>query len=145
MVLYSPRDTPIRFNRKRQKIYVYEFQRKWNPWVHWPTVIKVYDWKDIRAEMSYEAGRYNQGYRLYGAVCLPGTDQVLERFVLSWSVGHPKLLYGLWSHCCLYMRNEEVPERPLFHERPREWCPWDNVYWPADIDRESTTAPDSQD
>ncbi|WP_330114579.1 DUF6708 domain-containing protein [Yersinia pseudotuberculosis] len=37
MALFVPRGTPVRFNRKRQKVYVYEHQRSnWNPWSRWP-------------------------------------------------------------------------------------------------------------
>ncbi|WP_407929083.1 DUF6708 domain-containing protein, partial [Intestinirhabdus alba] len=42
MALFVPRDQPIRFNRKRQKIYIFEHHRKaWNPWVKWPTTVRV--------------------------------------------------------------------------------------------------------
>jgi len=143
IVLFVPRGSPIRFNRKRQKIYVYEYQRTWNPWVRWPTTIKVFDWADVHAQMSWETGRYDQGYRLYGTVCKPGTHEVVDRFVLSWAVGHPKLLRGLWSHCCQYMQGKSVPTRALYQECPSSWCPRENVSWPKDIDTESTTAPDA--
>uniref|UniRef100_UPI00345DD15C DUF6708 domain-containing protein n=1 Tax=uncultured Cedecea sp. TaxID=988762 RepID=UPI00345DD15C len=36
MALFVPRSQPIRFNRKRQKIYIFEHHRKpWNPWAKW--------------------------------------------------------------------------------------------------------------
>ena len=50
MVLFEPRGAPIRFNRKRQKVYVYEYQRSIWPWKRWHPVIKVFDWTDIHAE-----------------------------------------------------------------------------------------------
>ncbi|BET63191.1 MULTISPECIES: DUF6708 domain-containing protein [Yersinia pseudotuberculosis complex] len=143
MVLFVPRGAPVRFNRKRQKVYVYEYQRNWNPWVRWPTTVKVFDWADVYGQMSRETGRYDQGYRLYGTVCKPGTHEVIDRFALSFTVGHPKLLRGLWSHCCQYMQHKPVPTRPLYRERPLSWCPINNIHWPEDIDRESTTAPDA--
>ena len=144
MALFVPRGTPIRFNRHRQKIYVYEYQRKWNPWVRWPTTIKVFDWADVHAQMTRETGRYDQGYRLYGVVCQPGTSEIIDSFVLSGAVGHPKLLRGLWSHCCHYMQAKPVPTAPLLKKAPASWTPFNTVRWPADIDRESTTVPDSQ-
>ena len=143
MALFVPRGTPIRFNRQRQKIYVYEYQRKWNPWVRWPTTIKVFDWADVHAQMTRETGRYDQGYRLYGVVCKPGTTEIIDSFVLSWAVGHPKLLRGLWSHCCHYMQAKPVPTAPLLTKAPASWTPFNTVRWPADIDRESTTAPEA--
>ncbi len=142
MVLFVPRGAPVRFNRKRQKIYVYEYQRNWNPWVRWPTTVKVFDWADVYGQMSRETGRYDQGYRLYGTVCKPDTHEVIDRFALSFTVGHPKLLRGLWSHCCHYMQHKPVPTRPLYRERPLSWCPIKNMRWPEEIERESTTAPD---
>ncbi|WP_369964457.1 DUF6708 domain-containing protein, partial [Rahnella sp. AN3-3W3] len=42
-VLFEPRGAPIRFNRKRQKVYVYEYQRSIWPWKRWHPVIKVFD------------------------------------------------------------------------------------------------------
>jgi hypothetical protein len=142
-VLFSPRGTPIRFNRQRQKIYVYEYQRKWNPWVRWPTTIKVFDWADVHAQMTRETGRYDQGYRLYGVVCKPGTIEVMDRFILTWTVGSVFDAYGLWSHCCHYMQAKPVPTTPLLTKAPASWTPFNTVRWPADIDRESTTAPEA--
>ncbi|WP_367275788.1 DUF6708 domain-containing protein, partial [uncultured Cedecea sp.] len=48
MALFVPRSQPVRFNRKRQKIYIFEHHRKaWNPWAKWPTTVRVFDWADI--------------------------------------------------------------------------------------------------
>ena len=140
-VLFAPRGIPIRFNRARQKIYIYDYQRRWNHWVRWPTTIKVFDWVDIHGEMTREVDRYDQGYRLYGAVCYPGTNTVRERFVLSYTVGDPAMLHGLWSHCCQYMQGKEVPPYPLVTEPPKTWALWDTVRWPEEIDKESRTVP----
>ncbi|QCR38497.1 DUF6708 domain-containing protein [Nissabacter sp. SGAir0207] len=141
IALYVPRSLPIRFNRARQKVYVYQHTRSWNPWVRWPTTIKVFDWADIHGELSYQSGRYNQGYQLWCAVCQPGTRQVIDRFMLSDSIGHPKVQRGLWSHCCHYMAHRPVPTRPLYKTQPRTWKLRETVRWPADIDHESRTAP----
>ena len=141
MVLFVPRGSPFRLNRSRQKIYIYDYKRRWNPWVRWPTTIKVFDWVDIHGEMTREVDRYDQGYRLYGAVCYPGTNTVRERFVLSYTVGDPAMLHGLWSHCCQYMQGKEVPPYPLVTEPPKTWALWDTVRWPEEIDKESRTVP----
>ncbi|EPJ3205370.1 DUF6708 domain-containing protein [Citrobacter freundii] len=145
MALFVPRGMPIRFNRARQKIYIYDYKRRWNPWVRWPTTIRVFDWANIHGEMTREVDRYDQGYRLYGAVCYPGTNEVRERFVLSYTVGDPAMLHGLWSHCCQYMQGKEVPPYPLLTERPKTWALWDTVSWPEEIDKESRTAPGEQE
>ncbi|BET63196.1 hypothetical protein KD5_24500 [Yersinia pseudotuberculosis] len=143
MALFVPRGTPVRFNRKRQKVYVYEHQRSnWNPWSRWPTVIKVFDWADIHGEMVRQVGRYDSGHRLSCAVCKPGTYEVVDRFILSWTEGDSRVIRGLWSHCCQYMQGKTVPETPLLTRKPWSWCPINTIRWPEDIERESTTAPD---
>ncbi|QCR38593.1 hypothetical protein C1N62_20425 (plasmid) [Nissabacter sp. SGAir0207] len=144
LMLTVPRPLPIRFNRARQKVYVYQHTRSWNPWVRWPTTIKVFDWADIHGELSYQSGRYNQGYQLWCAVCQPGTRQVIDRFMLSDSIGHPKVQRGLWSHCCHYMAHRPVPTRPLYKTQPRTWKLRETVRWPSDIDHESRTAPQDE-
>ncbi|AYW88512.1 hypothetical protein DN756_12865 [Yersinia pseudotuberculosis] len=144
MALFVPRGTPVRFNRKRQKVYVYEHQRSnWNPWSRWPTVIKVFDWADIHGEMVRQVGRYDSGHRLSCAVCKPGTYEVVDRFILSWTEGDSRVIRGLWSHCCQYMQGKTVPETPLLTRKPWSWCPINTIHWPEDIERGSTTAPDA--
>ena len=139
-ILFVPRGAPVRFNRKRQKVYVYEHQRSVWPWKRWPTTIKVFNWADIRGERIFMAGRADYGHRLYCAVCKPGTDEVVDRFILSWTVGDIKMIYGLWSHCCQYMQGKAVSDKPLKTEVPLSWTPFKNIHWPEEIDRESTTA-----
>ncbi len=141
LLIFYPRGMPVRFNRARQKVYVYEYKRSWNPWVRWRAEVKVFDWADIHGEMIRQIGRYDSGHRLSCAVCKPGTFEVIDRFMLSWTVGHPKMLRGLWSFCCHYMNDQPVPERPLIAKHPRSWCPRNNIHWPEAIDHESTTAP----
>ncbi|MEI9884870.1 DUF6708 domain-containing protein, partial [Atlantibacter hermannii] len=45
-VLFAARGAPVRFNRKQQKVYVYEQKRSIWPWWKWPVEIKVFDWAD---------------------------------------------------------------------------------------------------
>src|SRR5690606_32555246 len=46
-----PRDRPIRFNRSRRKVYVYEYAYTWNPFIKWPATIKEFDWDTLQAEI----------------------------------------------------------------------------------------------
>ncbi|MEI9884868.1 DUF6708 domain-containing protein, partial [Atlantibacter hermannii] len=46
--LFAARGAPVRFNRKQQKVYVYEQKRSIWPWWKWPVEIKVFDWADIQ-------------------------------------------------------------------------------------------------
>ena len=140
MALFVPRGTPVRFNRKRQKVYVYEHQRSIWPWMRWPTVIKVFNWADIHGEMLQQSGRYDYGHRLSCAVCNPGTYEVVDRFILSWTEGDSRVIRGLWNHCCLYMQYKPVPETPLLTRKPWSWTPLNTIRWPEDMDKESRTA-----
>ncbi|PNF13337.1 hypothetical protein A6J71_11755 [Enterobacter cancerogenus] len=143
MALFVPRDKPIRFNRKRQKIYIFEHHRKaWNPWVKWPTTVRVYDWADVHGEISRESDRYDQGFRLYGAVCKPGTHEVVERFILNRAVFYIEHQRQLWSHWCRYMQHQPVVMDPLY-DLPGDGRPRKNkMYWPEALDIESRTAPE---
>ena len=140
-MLFEPRGAPVRFNRKRQKVYVYEFQKSFLPWKRWHPVIKVFDWKDIHGEWVMMRGHADWGHRIYCAVCKPGTLDVVDRFILTWTVGGTDTAGGLWSFCCHYMEKKPVPTAPVYPDRPRDWTPFKTVQWPEDIGRESTTAP----
>jgi hypothetical protein len=144
MALFVPRDQPIRFNRKRQKIYIFDYHRKaWNPWVKWPATVKVFDWADVHGEISRESDRYAQGFRLYGSVCQPGTHNVIDRFVLNWAIFYIEPQRQLWSHCCQYMQHQPVIMDPIEPGRSDNWKPRKSMCWPVDLEMESTTDPDT--
>jgi len=143
MVLFVPRGAPVRFNRKRQKVYAYEYQRSIWPWKRWRAEIKAFDWADIHGERVHMVGHADWGHRVYCAVCKPGTFEVVDRFILTWTVGSIYEAYGLWSHCCQYMQGKPVPTEPLLTNVPPSWTPFNTIHWPKEIDKESTTAPDA--
>ncbi|MFG6657342.1 DUF6708 domain-containing protein [Scandinavium sp. M-37] len=137
---FEPRDQPIRLNKKRQKIYTFDYKRKWwNPWAKWPTTVKAYHWADIHGEMRFSSDRYTGGFQLFASVCQPGTLNVVERFQIA--SGSPAQLQQLWSYLCLYMKGEPVPDEAVNKGRPDFWCPRKADKWPEDMDLESTTAP----
>lgn len=143
MALFVPRDQPIRFNRKRQKIYIFEHHRKaWNPWAKWPTTVRVLDWADVHGEISRESDRYDQGFRLYGAICEPGTRNVTERFILNRAVFYIEHQRQLWSHWCQYMQHQPVVMNPLYSNQHDDGSPRKKVHWPEALDIESRTAPE---
>ena len=142
-ILFEPRGAPVRFNRKRQKVYVYEFQKSIWPWKRWHPVIKVFDWKDIHGEWVMMRAHADWGHRIYCAVCKPGTLEVVDRFILTWTVGGTDTAGGLWSFCLHYMEKKPVPTAPEYPDKPRDWTPFKTVRWPEDIERESTTVPES--
>jgi len=145
MALFVPRSQPIRFNRKRQKIYIFEHHRKaWNPWAKWPTTVRVYNWADVHGEISRETDRYEQGFRLHGAICEPGTRKVTERVILSYSIYYIQIQRELWSHWCQYMQHQPVVMDPLYPP-PGDGRPQRKVRkfpWSEALDRESRTAPE---
>ncbi|MEG5483181.1 DUF6708 domain-containing protein [Enterobacter kobei] len=143
-LLFEPRGAPVRFNRKRQKVYVYEFQKSIWPWKRWHPVIKVFDWKDIHGEWVMMRGHADWGHRIYCAVCKPGTLEVVDRFILTWTVGGIDEAGGLWSFCRHYMEKMPVPTAPVYRDKPRDWTPFKTVRWPIEVDRESTTAPEAE-
>ena len=140
---FEPRDQPIRLNKQRQAIYTFNYKRKWwNPWARWPATVKAYHWPDIHGEMRFSSDLYTGGFQLFASVCQPGTLNVTERFQIA--SGSPAQLQQLWSYLCLYMKGEPVPDEAVNKGRPDFWCPRKADKWPAEMERESTTAPDSE-
>lgn len=140
----APRDQPLRLNRKRQKIYVYEYNRSRLPWLKWPVSIKSYHWADVHGEVRLSSARYDLGFQLYGSVCEPGTNNVITRFLITKDRFSQALLSQTWSYLCIYMKNDDVSVEPLQSGRPDYWKPRKADKWPADMDLESTTGPDGE-
>ena len=141
-VLFAVRGAPVRFNRKQQKVYVYEQKRSIWPWWKWPVEIKVFDWADIQGERVQMAGHADWGHRIYCAVCEPGTYLVRDRFILTWTEGNIHEVYGLWSACCQYMQGKAVSDKPLRTHVPPSWTPFKTVRWPEDMDKASKAVPE---
>jgi hypothetical protein len=140
---FEPRDQPVRFNRKRQKIYIFEYKRRsFLPWWKWPTTIHAFDWADVHGEVRFSSDHYSGGYQLFFSVCQPGTYNVIERFKITG--GSPEQFHQLWSYLCLYMKHEPVPQDPEYPGRPDNWSPRKADRWPSAMEQESTTAPQRQ-
>ncbi|WP_240783356.1 DUF6708 domain-containing protein [Rahnella variigena] len=140
MYFVQPRDQPIRLNRKRQKIYIFEYKRTFFPWLKWPTTIRSYDWADVRGEIRYSSDRYNMGFQLFGSVCEPGTNKVVTRFLIAKERSSQEMLCQIWSYLSVYMQHDSVTADPIETGRPDDWCPRKADRWPEDMERESTTA-----
>ncbi|MFJ3313749.1 DUF6708 domain-containing protein [Herbaspirillum huttiense] len=99
--LRLPRDTPIRFNRKTQKIYVYEFVKPKYWFQLWRTEIKVHDWNCIEAELIKIAGYTGKAYvvrhELLLVVCRPGTNEVVDRISLKGLEPLDAILAEMWT------------------------------------------------
>lgn len=154
MDVESPRDEPIRFNRMRRKVYVYRFHHDGlRPFSRtaWGVRAEVYDWDDLRAEVSSVYGPMGTGGLIESvsiAVVKPGTCQVLERFHFAHGTMQGEMY---WAMAQLFM--QQGPQAlPTFTRPPRDWNNEDvrfnlarrlapKVQWPADIDLQSRTAP----
>ena len=148
----APRDEPIRFNRLRRKVYVYRYHHEWGlPFSNkrWGVRPATYDWSDLRAEecgIYVPTMAYNQTVNI--AVVKPGTNQVIDRFILSHDAVEGA---HLWAMAQLFM--QQGPHAlPKFDRPPRDWNNEDpglnlarrfapKVKWPHDMDIESRTAP----
>ena len=146
-----PRDMPLRFNRARARIYAYNFNyRWWNPFERWRVEPVAYDWSQVRAERWLKRGATAQGgLVIKGGVVLsivkPGTNQVIDRFPLT-TMGADE---HAWAYICTYMQQGPDALPPPGPPKNHNDVPWYNaalllapkVKWPADMDRESRTAP----
>ncbi|WP_321872065.1 DUF6708 domain-containing protein, partial [Paraburkholderia tropica] len=149
-----PRDEPIRFNRKRRKVYVYRFHYCWwNPFsrTRWGVKPVSFDWDDLRAEswgqIGIAAGGIAGAWGVDIAVVEPGTNHVVDRFRLA---GSNTDGINLWAIARAYMQQgpDALPKWPY---PPRDWnndvglnlarklAP--RVKWPAGMDIESRSAP----
>ncbi|WP_426807972.1 DUF6708 domain-containing protein [Pseudomonas sp. WOUb67] len=152
MDLVLPRDEPIRFNRLRRKIYLYQFRfhyiylfsRK-----HWGVKPVAYNWDDVTAEVYrvYAPGHGGLIENVMLSVRNPETNEVIDRVFFTHDLYHGE---AYWAIARLFM--QQGPEAlPKFVHPPRDWndddglshmhCLAPKVHWPEAIDRESRTAP----
>nr|WP_269806164.1 DUF6708 domain-containing protein [Pseudomonas asiatica] len=150
--LVAPRDEPIRFNRLRQKIYIYEFRydrififsRK-----RWGAKPVAYNWEDVTAEVYrvYAPGHGGLIENVMLSIRNPETNEVIDRVFFTYDLYKGE---AYWAIARLFM--QQGPKAlPKFVHPPRDWndddglshmhCLAPKVHWPEDIDRESRTAP----
>ncbi|MCA8201842.1 hypothetical protein LGM71_12335 [Burkholderia sp. AU33545] len=146
-----PRDLPLRFNRLRRKMYVYEIDVVWwNPFIRWPIRAVAYDWDDVRAEAWQQQGAINGGHTMKWGVVLSivksGTNEVIDRFQLG-AKGDGE---AAWAYICTYMQEGPAAlpppdDLPFDHDNKRTlniaYLLAPKVKWPAEMDLESRTAP----
>ena len=151
MDISPPRDLPLRFNRMRRKMYVYEIDAVWwNPFIRWPIRAVSYDWDDVRAEAWQQQGVINGGHVMKWGVVLsvvkPGTNEVIDRFQLR-AKGDGE---SAWAYICTYMQEGPNSLPPLDspsrdsedeHRLNIAYMLAPKVKWPAAMDIESRTAP----
>nr|WP_269803158.1 DUF6708 domain-containing protein [Pseudomonas asiatica] len=154
--LMLPRDEPIRFNRLRRKIYLYQFRfhyiylfsRK-----HWGVKPVAYNWDDVTAEVYrvYAPGHGGLIENVMLSVRNPETNEVIDRVFFTHDLYHGE---AYWAIARLFM--QQGPEAlPKFVHPPRDWndddglshmhCLAPKVNWPEEIDRESRTGPSERE
>ncbi|WP_406833938.1 DUF6708 domain-containing protein [Pseudomonas asiatica] len=152
MDLLLPRDEPIRFNRVRRKIYLYQFRFHYIylfSHKHWGVKPVAYNWDDVTAEVYrvYAPGHGGLIENVMLSVRNPETNEVIDRVFFTHDLYHGE---AYWAIARLFM--QQGPEAlPKFVHPPRDWndddglshmhCLAPKVHWPEDIDRESRTAP----
>ena len=70
------------------------------------------------------------------------TYQVVDRFILTWTVGNIHEVYGLWSASCQYMQGKAVSDKPQREDVPPSWTPFKTVRWPEEMDKASKAVPE---
>lgn len=153
MDIELPRSEPIRFNRKRRKVYFYQYNYdRFNPLGRrgWGVQPVAYEWDDLVLEACSFYVPMGYGGLLetvWIKVCKPGTDEVIARLFFSNDIDKGE---KYWAVARLFM--QQGPEAlPDFVNRPRDWnsddglspmhCLAPKVQWPAEMDLESRTAP----
>ena len=150
--LVLPRDEPIRFNRLRRKIYLYQYRYHYIYLLsrkHWGVKPVAYNWDDVTAEVHriYAPGHGGLIENVKLSVRNPETNEVIDRVEFASNLYKGE---AYWAIARLFM--QQGPEAlPKFVHPPRDWndddglshmhCLAPKVEWPADIDRESRTAP----
>ena len=148
--LATPRDEPVRFNRKRGKVYLSEFKHTWNPFGKWEAIAKEFDWHTLQAEITKQAGFngkiYMERYVLFLVSVKPGTNEVLDRFQLAGNTPFEGNFPALWAYLKEYMDGGPIvkPDAPLCKQEARfinsiyEWFPILDFTETTDYGREFT-------
>lgn len=118
-----PVDTPVRFNRRTQKIYSYEYIASLSSFKRWHKEVKVYDWSCVEAEIAKFSGfsgkAYIVRYELHLVICKPGTHEVIDRIALKRNDVTGLTLYERWSYLRRFMA-DGARSLPKLHVRQQE-------------------------
>ena len=112
--LRTPRDEPVRFNRKTRKVYVNGVVDRRHPFSAVRLDITIFDWETLQAEVLRfltTNGRFPvMRYTLDLVVCRPGTFDVVDRFWLVRQVMHVESLdFGArWAFIRAFMQDTNI-------------------------------------
>jgi len=149
--ILPPRDCPIRFNRLRRKVYVYDFKQNWLTFpTRWRVTTHSFDWDDLHAEFWRRRAFTPQGgliitWGVSIAVVKPDTNVVITRFPLTVCQDEG----SSWDYVRTYMQHgpDALPPIEKFND-PNDVPPHNlalrlapKVKWPAAMDVESRSGP----
>ena len=151
--LLLPRDEPIRFNRSRQKVYIYHFRYSWlRPLSksEWRVEVSVHNWEELWLEACKAYGSIEYGGLIQRVQLSVQQNRMSEKHysrIFSHSIQTGE---EYWAMIRLFMQ-QGLHALPPFQNppQPREdeemfynifWDYAPRVVWPADIDLESRTA-----
>jgi len=153
MDLELPRNEPIRFNKSRRKVYFYQYRHDLlRPFgrLNWGVKPVAYDWDNLTAEayrIYVPLGYGGLKEKVMISVRNPENDEVIDRVFFTDDIEMGK---QYWAIARLFMQ-EGADALPTFVNPPWDWNegihsnPFDQrapkVQWPAEMDRESRTAP----
>ncbi|WP_165774364.1 DUF6708 domain-containing protein [Herbaspirillum robiniae] len=104
---HIPRDLPVRFDRGAGKLHVYDYSLSLNPFARRRVEVKQFDWSDVEAELTKQAGYNGKAYMIRYAlvlvICKPGSNEVLDRVTLKGNDITIKGLQAMWSYVRRYM------------------------------------------
>lgn len=146
-VYFTPHYLPIRFNRKKQKIFIYEQRINMNPYSRWPVKINIMDWENVQAFHVTEKVYKELPYRgLHLVSILRGTEYITGHTLLyvarrPWSLKKRMMninyIESIWCFCQLYMEfrinslGYLLPPSPSF--LANKWL----IKWPEELDKAS--------
>jgi hypothetical protein len=122
--LSLPRDRPVRFNRRRGKVYINHYTWSHNPFGKWGGGVKVWDWNTVQACIAHRIGAsgevITQRYDLLLVSCKPGTFEVVDTFRLQQGAMTTAQFDDLWALLRHYMAKglEGLPPQNLRNPNP---------------------------
>jgi hypothetical protein len=122
--LQLPRDRPIRFNRRRGKVYINHYTWSHNPFGKWGGGVKVWDWNTVQACIAHRIGAsgevITQRYDLLLVSCKLGTFEVVDTFRLQQGAMTTAQFDDLWALLRHYMAKglEGLPPQNLRNPNP---------------------------
>ena len=153
--LFLPRDEPIRFNRARQKVYIYHFRYSWlHPLskTKWGVEISVHNWDELWLEACTAYGSLEYGGSIQRVQISAQKNRTRDKRnsrIFSHSIRTGE---EYWATIRLFMQQGQQALPPFKNPpQPREdeemfynifWDYAPRVVWPADIDLESRTGPE---